>query len=275
VDLVVDGVALAEPELAHSVHVNAEHLQPDNLYWYRFTVGDRTSPVGRTRTTPTTAPTPASCGSPSPRARTCRDGYWTAYGPHGRRGRRPRLLPGRLHLRGRTQPRRGADLPHAGPRPTWRRTASAGRTTRATRRCRRSTSSSPGSSRGTTTRSRTTTPPTAPRTPPQATPQPASGSSSAAPRRTRRSTSTSRCGSIRPTAPTTRSTASSPGGKLARFYVLDGRQYRSKQECLDQVVLSGAGPLCEAAEPRTARCSAPSRRSGWATRSPTATPAGT
>src|SRR5690606_11696513 len=41
-----------EPALAHSVHVDASGLEPDTWYGYRFTVGDRTSPVGRTRTAP-------------------------------------------------------------------------------------------------------------------------------------------------------------------------------------------------------------------------------
>ncbi|HLT70682.1 MAG TPA: alkaline phosphatase D family protein [Acidimicrobiales bacterium] len=51
-DVVASGDAVAEPALAHSVHVDASGLEPDTWYWYRFTVGDRTSPVGRTRTAP-------------------------------------------------------------------------------------------------------------------------------------------------------------------------------------------------------------------------------
>jgi alkaline phosphatase D len=42
----------AEPAWAHSVHVEAQGLQPDRWYWYRFTAGDAQSVVGRTRTAP-------------------------------------------------------------------------------------------------------------------------------------------------------------------------------------------------------------------------------
>ncbi|MBC7503247.1 MAG: alkaline phosphatase D family protein, partial [Herminiimonas sp.] len=46
------GDATALAELGHSVHVDATGLQPDRWYWYRFMVGDAISPVGRTRTAP-------------------------------------------------------------------------------------------------------------------------------------------------------------------------------------------------------------------------------
>ncbi len=51
-DIVASGDAVAEPALAHSVHVDASGLEPDAWYWYRFSVGEWTSPVGRTRTAP-------------------------------------------------------------------------------------------------------------------------------------------------------------------------------------------------------------------------------
>ena len=44
-----------QPEWAHSVHVEAEGLEPERWYWYRFTAGDAQSRIGRTRTAP--APT--------------------------------------------------------------------------------------------------------------------------------------------------------------------------------------------------------------------------
>jgi alkaline phosphatase D len=50
--IVRSGTALATPQLGHSVHVEAEGLKPDHWYWYRFRVGDATSPIGRTRTAP-------------------------------------------------------------------------------------------------------------------------------------------------------------------------------------------------------------------------------
>lgn len=46
------GTAVAAPELAHSVHVDARGLEPGRWYWYRFMYGDAVSPVGRTRTAP-------------------------------------------------------------------------------------------------------------------------------------------------------------------------------------------------------------------------------
>ena len=46
------GVAVAEPQYAHSVHVEVNGLEPDRWYWYRFMVGAAKSPIGRTRTTP-------------------------------------------------------------------------------------------------------------------------------------------------------------------------------------------------------------------------------
>ncbi|HEY5758433.1 MAG TPA: alkaline phosphatase D family protein [Steroidobacter sp.] len=46
------GAALALPQLAHSVHVEVEHLPPARWYWYQFEVGGEVSPVGRVRTAP-------------------------------------------------------------------------------------------------------------------------------------------------------------------------------------------------------------------------------
>jgi alkaline phosphatase D len=50
--IVRSGVTLATPQLGHSVHVEAQGLQPARWYWYRFRVGNQVSPVGRTRTAP-------------------------------------------------------------------------------------------------------------------------------------------------------------------------------------------------------------------------------
>lgn len=50
--VVRSGTAVATPQLGHAVHVEVEGLKPDRWYFYRFTAGDATSPVGRTRTTP-------------------------------------------------------------------------------------------------------------------------------------------------------------------------------------------------------------------------------
>jgi alkaline phosphatase D len=50
--VVVSGVASAEPAWAHSAHVEVRGLEPDRWYWYRFRAGDAQSAVGRTRTAP-------------------------------------------------------------------------------------------------------------------------------------------------------------------------------------------------------------------------------
>jgi alkaline phosphatase D len=50
--IVASGSAVAEPQWAHSVHVEPTGLEPDRWYWYRFMAGDALSAVGRTRTAP-------------------------------------------------------------------------------------------------------------------------------------------------------------------------------------------------------------------------------
>lgn len=50
--VVASGVEQALPAWAHSVHAEARGLAPDRWYWYRFFAGDAASPVGRTRTAP-------------------------------------------------------------------------------------------------------------------------------------------------------------------------------------------------------------------------------
>ncbi len=58
--IAASGTAVASPELAHSVHVDVRGLQPDRWYWYRFMLGDAVSPAGRTRTAPAPGSMPAS-----------------------------------------------------------------------------------------------------------------------------------------------------------------------------------------------------------------------
>ncbi|MEM7371379.1 MAG: alkaline phosphatase D family protein [Bacteroidota bacterium] len=50
--VVAAGQEIATPELAHSVHVEVQGLEPDRWYFYQFKAGGEVSPVGRTRTTP-------------------------------------------------------------------------------------------------------------------------------------------------------------------------------------------------------------------------------
>jgi alkaline phosphatase D len=48
--LVASATVVARSGDGHSVHVDATDLDPSTDYWYRFRLGDETSPVGRTRT---------------------------------------------------------------------------------------------------------------------------------------------------------------------------------------------------------------------------------
>jgi alkaline phosphatase D len=51
-EIVQSGTEYALPEWGHSLHLEVEGLAADRPYWYRFMLGDATSPVGRTRTAP-------------------------------------------------------------------------------------------------------------------------------------------------------------------------------------------------------------------------------
>ena len=74
--VVAAGTATARPASAHAVHVEVRGLRPGREYFYRFRADGHLSPVGRSRTTPTTA------GSLSFAAVSCAQyehGYYTAY----------------------------------------------------------------------------------------------------------------------------------------------------------------------------------------------------
>ncbi len=58
--IIATGKAAALPELGHSVHVDVAGLRPDRWYWYRFMLGDAVSPTGRTRTAPASDAMPAA-----------------------------------------------------------------------------------------------------------------------------------------------------------------------------------------------------------------------
>src|SRR3990170_3582016 len=49
---VLSGETLAEPDWGHSIHVDAKGLAPDRWYWYRFMAAGAESPIGRPRTAP-------------------------------------------------------------------------------------------------------------------------------------------------------------------------------------------------------------------------------
>ncbi|WP_338663448.1 alkaline phosphatase D family protein [Pararoseomonas sp. SCSIO 73927] len=58
-DVVRRGQTMAVPEDAHSVHLELTGLEPDRPYWYRFTALGAASETGRTRTAPLPGSAPA------------------------------------------------------------------------------------------------------------------------------------------------------------------------------------------------------------------------
>jgi alkaline phosphatase D len=77
--IIRQGVAVASPGLAHSVHIEVDGLKPDRWYWYRFHVGDAVSPIGRTRTAPTDDALNTRCRFGFASCQNFEDGYFTAY----------------------------------------------------------------------------------------------------------------------------------------------------------------------------------------------------
>lgn len=50
--IVTSGTAIAGPKYGHSVHVEVDGLAPSSWYYYRFHANGETSPIGRTKTAP-------------------------------------------------------------------------------------------------------------------------------------------------------------------------------------------------------------------------------
>jgi alkaline phosphatase D len=77
--VVSSGVAVAAPELAHSVHVEVQGLLPEREYFYQFDVNDEESRIGHFRTAPADS---ALVNQIRFAFATCQDwpsGYYTAY----------------------------------------------------------------------------------------------------------------------------------------------------------------------------------------------------
>jgi alkaline phosphatase D len=73
------GTAIATTTHGHSVHVDATGLTPSTTYWYRFTAGGFTSPVGRTRTTPAADASPTAMRFAFASCQSYPSGYYTAH----------------------------------------------------------------------------------------------------------------------------------------------------------------------------------------------------
>jgi alkaline phosphatase D len=77
--IVRDGASEALPELAHSVHVEADGLEPDRVYWYRFIAGGEVSAVGRTKTAPPVGSHPTRLNLALASCQNYEHGYYTAF----------------------------------------------------------------------------------------------------------------------------------------------------------------------------------------------------
>ena len=73
------GEALADPDWAHAVHVDVQGLEPERWYWYRFNTADAHSRIGRTRTAPSTEAQPAQLRFAFASCQQYEQGYYGAY----------------------------------------------------------------------------------------------------------------------------------------------------------------------------------------------------
>ena len=73
------GREIATPEFAHSVHAEANGLEPSRWYWYRFRAGGNTSPAGRTRTAPAADAAPDRLRFAFASCQQYEQGYYAAY----------------------------------------------------------------------------------------------------------------------------------------------------------------------------------------------------
>ena len=83
-DVVRRGSSLAIPQLGHSVHVEVDGLNPHSWYFFRFHVGEETSVTGRTRTTPAANATPERMRFAFTSCQHYEAGYFNGY-PHMQR----------------------------------------------------------------------------------------------------------------------------------------------------------------------------------------------
>jgi alkaline phosphatase D len=77
--VVASGAVEAHPEWAHSVHVEVAGLDPGRWYWYRFMAAGAESPVGRTRTAPAAGPDPGRLKFAFASCQHYEQGYYRAY----------------------------------------------------------------------------------------------------------------------------------------------------------------------------------------------------
>ncbi|RNL70917.1 alkaline phosphatase [Streptomyces sp. I6] len=73
------GQTTAHPEFGHTVHVDVTGLAPDRVHHYRFRAGRWTSPAGRTRTAPRPGARISELKLAAVSCQAYHDGYYTAY----------------------------------------------------------------------------------------------------------------------------------------------------------------------------------------------------
>ncbi len=78
-NVVAKGTEIAIPELAHSVRVEVNGLQPQRWYWYQFISGTEASPIGRTRTAPRRESNISKLAFALASCQHYEQGYFTAY----------------------------------------------------------------------------------------------------------------------------------------------------------------------------------------------------
>src|SRR5262245_12117998 len=77
--VVKKGTTVANPDWAHSVHVELAGLKPERWYWYQFKAAGDTSPIGRARTAPPSTALPASLKLAFASCQHFESGHFTAY----------------------------------------------------------------------------------------------------------------------------------------------------------------------------------------------------
>jgi alkaline phosphatase D len=77
--IVREGLIVAHPASAHSVHADIRGLEPGTSYFYRFRAGNEASPVGRTRTAPAPSAKPTRLRFALASCQNWQDGYFNAY----------------------------------------------------------------------------------------------------------------------------------------------------------------------------------------------------
>jgi alkaline phosphatase D len=77
--IISSGETVAEPAWGHSVHVEVKGLSPDRWYWYRFNAAGSESAIGRTRTAPAAGAMPERLRFAFGSCQQYEQGYYGAY----------------------------------------------------------------------------------------------------------------------------------------------------------------------------------------------------